>query len=162
MNENLRIKTETISEIVEKLKKAKSVVFSAYQGTTVAQDTAMRSELRKNNADYKVYKNRLVIRALKEVGIEGCDDYLQGATAVAFAYEDECAAARVIGKAMKDNKQLAFKFGILNGKVISKDDVEKISQLPSKEVLVAKLLSVLNGPITGLALALKAISEKEN
>ena len=104
----------------------------------------------------------MLIRALKEVGIEGCDEYLQGTTSVAFGYNDEVAPARIIATQMKDNKMLSFKFGIMNGKVIDADEVKKISQLPSKEVLVAKLLSVLNGPATGLCIALKAISEKEN
>ena len=162
MNENMRIKTETVNEIVGKLKKAKSVVFMSYQGTSVAQDTKVREECRKNDTDYKVYKNRLIVRALKEIGIEGCDDYFNGTTSVAFGYGDECAPARIIAEAMKDNQNMNFKFGILNGKIINVDEVVKISQLPSKEVLIAKLLSVLNGPMTGLAIALKAISEKES
>ena len=162
MNENLKNKAETVDEIVDRIKRAKSVIFSAYQGTNVAQDTKLRVEMRKEGNDYKVYKNRLLIRALKEVGIEGCDEYLQGTTSVAFGYNDEVAPARIIATQMKDNKMLSFKFGIMNGKVIDADEVKKISQLPSKEVLVAKLLSVLNGPATGLCIALKAISEKEN
>lgn len=162
MNENLKNKAETVDEIVDRIKRAKSVIFSAYQGTNVAQDTKLRVEMRKEGNDYKVYKNRLLIRALKEVGIEGCDEYLQGTTSVAFGYNDEVAPARIIATQMKDNKMLSFKFGIMNGKVINADEVKKISQLPSKEVLVAKLLSVLNGPATGLCIALKAISEKEN
>ncbi|MBQ7307173.1 MAG: 50S ribosomal protein L10 [Clostridia bacterium] len=162
MNENLRNKTETVSEIVDRLNRAKSVVFSSYQGTNVADDTALRVAMRKEGNDYKVYKNRLLIRALKEVGIEGCDDYLQGTTSVAFGYNDEVSPARIIATSMKTNKQLAFKFGIVNGKVVNTEEITTISQLPSKEVLVAKLLSVLNGPATGLCVALKAITEKEN
>lgn len=162
MNENLKNKTEVVNEIVDRLKRSKSVIFSAYQGTTVSQDTELRVALRKEGNDYRVYKNRLLIRALKEIGIEGCDEYLQGTTSVAFGYNDEVAPARIIATGMKANKQLSFKFGIINGKVVSADEVKKISQLPSKEVLVAKLLSVLNGPATGLCVALKAISEKEN
>ena len=162
MNENLKNKVETVSEIVERLNRAKSVIFSTYQGTTVAQDTALRVAMRKEGNDYKVYKNRLLVRALKEVGIEGCDDLLQGATSVAFGYKDEVAPAKILSDQMKDNKQLSFKFGILNGKFISADEVEKISKLPSKEVLIAQLLTVLNGPATGLCVALKAITEKEN
>lgn len=162
MNENLKNKIETVDEIVERLKKAKSVIFATYQGSTVSQDTALRVAMRKENNDYKVYKNRLLIRALKEVGIEGCDDLLQNTTSVAFGYTDEVSPARIIAGQMKTNKQLDFKFGIMNGRVVDKEEVIKISQLPSKEVLIAQLLSVLNGPATGLAIALKAISEKGN
>ena len=162
MNENLKNKVETVDEIVERLKKSKSVIFASYQGTNVGQDTELRVNMRKEGNDYKVYKNRLLIRALKEVGIEGCDELLQGNTSVAFGYNDEVSPARILAGQMKTNKNLAFKFGIMNGKVIDQDEVAKISQLPSKEVLIAQLLSVLNGPATGLAIALKAISEKGN
>ena len=162
MNENLKNKVETVNEIVDRLNRAKSVVFSAYQGTTVEQDTALRVAMRKENNDYKVYKNRLLVRALKEVGIEGCDDMLQGTTSVAFGYKDEVSPAKILSDNMKNNDKLSFKFGIVNGKVVSAEEIEKISKLPSKEVLIAQLLTVLNGPATGLCVALKAITEKEN
>lgn len=162
MNENLRVKAETVEEIVDRIKRSKSVIFASYQGSNVQQDTELRVAMRKEGNDYKVYKNRLLSRALKEVGIEGCDKYLEGTTSVAFGYNDEVAPARILADKMKSNNQLAFKFGVVNGNVVDADQVAKISKLPSKEVLIAQLLSVLNGPATGLCVALKAISEKEN
>ena len=88
MSANLEAKKELVSEIKDKLSKAKTVVFVDYRGMTVEEDTAMRSAFRKNNADYKVYKNRLVLRALNELGITGLDEQLQGTSALAFGYGD--------------------------------------------------------------------------
>lgn len=162
MNANLQSKINTVSEIKEKLEKAKSVVFVDFKGVNVEQDTKMRSEFRKSNSDYKVYKNRLMLRALNELGYTGYDKYLEGTTAFAFSYEDEVAAAKVVATTSKSNDKVVAKCGILNGKFLSSEEVVKLGNLPNKETLIAQLLSVLNGPMRGLACALKAISEKES
>ncbi len=162
MNENLQNKVSIVSEIKDRLSKAKTVVFVDYKGTSVSSDTKMRSEFRKNNDDYKVYKNRLMLRALNELGLTGYESYLEGTTAFAFGYEDEVSAAKVITESMKDNKNLTIKCGILNGRFMDKVEVEKLGNLPNKETLIAQLLCVLNGPARNLACTLKAIAEKEN
>lgn len=161
MNENLRNKVNLVNEIKDKLSKAKTVVFVDYKGINVIDDTKLRSEFRKNNDDYKVYKNRLMLRALNELGYTGFDSYLEGTTAFAFGYEDEVSAAKVVTETSKTNKNLVIKCGIVNGKLVDKAEVEKIGNLPNKETLIAQLLCALNGPARKLACTLKAISEKE-
>lgn len=161
MNTNLESKIELVSEIKGKLEKAKSVVFVDYSGLNVAEADKLRKDIRKSQAEYKVYKNRLLIRALNELGISGVDAHLNGTTSVAFSYEDEVSAAKIIVDTIKETKKMSVKFGLLNGKVVDEAYVTTLSQLPTKEVLVAQLLSVLNGPMSGLARALDAISKKE-
>ena len=161
MNENLQNKANIVSEIKDKLSRAKSVVFVDYKGINVTDDTKLRSEFRKNNDDYKVYKNRLMLRALNELGYTGFDSYLEGTTAFAFGYEDEVSAPKVVTETSKNNKNLVVKCGIVNGKLADKEEIEKLGNLPNKETLIAQLLCVLNGPARNLACTLKAISEKE-
>ncbi len=161
MNGNLQNKVNLVTEIKDKLSKAKTVVFVDYKGINVSDDAKMRSKFRKNNDDYKVYKNRLVLRALNELGLEGYESYLEGTTAFAFGYEDEVSAAKVVTETMKENKNLSIKCGILNGEFMDKANMERLGNLPNKETLIAQLLCVLNGPARNLACTLKAISEKE-
>jgi len=161
MNENLQNKMSIVTEIKDKLSKAKDVVFVDFKGANVSDDTKMRSEFRKNNDDYKVYKNRLMLKALNDLGYNGFESYLEGTTAFAFGYEDEVSACKVITTSMKDNNKLKIKCGIVNGKLVDALEVEKLGNLPNKETLIAQLLCVLNGPARNLACTLKAISEKE-
>ncbi len=161
MNENLQNKAKIVNEIKEKLSKAKSVVFVDYKGIDVANDTAMRSEFRKSDSDYKVYKNRLMLRALNEMGLTGFESYLEGTTSFAFGYVDEVSAPKVLVNRMKDDKNIKIKCGILNGKFVDSDEMVKLGNLPNKETLIAQLLCALNGPARKLACTLKAIAEKE-
>ncbi|MGD9901110.1 MAG: 50S ribosomal protein L10 [Spirochaetales bacterium] len=160
MNASLESKHVIVDEIKNKIKSAKSVVFADYKGITVGEATKIRANFRNNNAEYKVYKNRLILRALDELGIKGADAHLEGTTSVAFGYEDEVVPARLIADALKETQKMSIKFGIFNGEVVNGSYVKSISSLPSKNVLIAQLLSVLNGPVSGLARALNAIAEK--
>lgn len=159
MNNNMKAKVQTVNEIVEKLTDAKSIVFVNYQGTNVSQDTNLRNEFRKNNAEYKVYKNRLIMRALDQLGYK---DYgvLEGTTAVAISKDDEIVTSRIVVKAMADNSNLVLKYGIVNGKLVDDKYINVLAKLPSKEALISQLLSVLNGPISGLARVLSKVAEK--
>lgn len=171
MSANLEAKKQIVSEIKDKLSKAKSVTFVDYRGLTVEEDTAMRREFKKNGSEYKVYKNRLMLLALNELGIQGAEQYLQGTSAVAFSYDDEVAGAKVVCDAAAKTKKLTVKFGLLNGNFVESKEIEELAKLPSKEVLIAKLLGTLNGPASalarvlnaptqGLAIALNAIATK--
>ena len=160
MNANLQNKIEVVNEIRDKVSRAKSVVFVEYKGTTVSQDTSLRANFRKDGTEYKVYKNKLILKALNEQGITGCDDYLQGTTAVAFNYDDEVLAAKAIAEAQKDNQSLQFKFGIQNGQVVDAEYVKKLSSIPSKEVLLTQIATMLQAPIRNLACTIKAVAEK--
>jgi len=159
--EVLESKKKIVEEIKEKFNASKSVIFVNYKGISVAQDTKLRKSFRENNVQYKIYKNRLIKIALDELGIKGYDAKgLDGTTAVAFG-QDEVAAATVLYKAINEFKILEAKFGVVNGNVVDTAEIEKLSKTPSKEVLIAMLLGMLNAPVAALARALDAISKKE-
>ena len=154
-------KQRIVEEIKEKVSNAKSIVLLNYTGLTVAQDNAVRNAFRKENGEYKVYKNRLISLAFKELNLEGFDKVLEGNTSIAFSYEDEVGAPRIAYKAMKEISALSAKGGIINGKPVELSYVEKLSKLPSKEVLLAQLLGMLKAPVRSLACVLSQVSEKK-
>lgn len=161
MNKNRQIKEAKVAEIKEKLEKAQGVVLANYQGLTVEEDTALRKTLREAGVEYKVYKNNLVILAAKELGIQGLDEYLEGPVSIAFGYEDATAPARVLHTFAKDHKKLELKAGMVDGTIYNKTEVEKLATIPSKEVLIAKLLGSFKAPLSNLAYLLNAIKEKK-
>lgn len=171
MSTNFEQKKLVVEEIVNKLSKAKSVILVDYRGINVEQDTQLRSAFRKADSDYKVYKNRLFERALKELNISGLDGFLQGTTAFAFGFGDEVSPAKVLKDFAKNCDKLEVKAALLNNRVITADEVKKLANLPSKPQLIGQLLSVLNAParnlvgvlsapMRGLAVALNAIATK--
>ncbi len=162
MSTNLELKKELVESIKSEFKDAKSIIFVDYRGITVSEDTAMRKEFRENSVSYKVYKNRLLVRALNDMGITDYDPkMLEGTTAVAYS-TDEVAPARVFCKHQKDLNKMAVKFGVVNGQIMDKAQVEELAKIPSKEILIAMLLGTLNAPVAALARGLKAIAEKQN
>ncbi|MBS5886766.1 MAG: 50S ribosomal protein L10 [Clostridium sp.] len=161
MNKNRQIKEAKVAEIREKLEKAQAIVLADYQGLTVEEDTALRKTLREAGVEYKVYKNNLVTLAAKELGIEGLDSYLEGPVSIAFGYEDATAPARVLHAFAKDHKKLELKAGMVEGTLYNKEEVEKLATIPSKEVLIAKLLGSFKAPLSNVAYLLNAIKEKK-
>jgi large subunit ribosomal protein L10 len=160
VSSNLEAKRVIVEEIKEKLQASKGVVFVDYKGINVEQDTALRKSCREKNVTYKVYKNRLFVKALEELNITGYDaKYLEGTTAVAFS-EDEVTAASVVGKEARDNKTITLKFGIINGEVVDAAQVDALSRIPSKDVLIAMLMGMLKAPVSALARALNEIAKK--
>lgn len=154
-------KQAVIAEISEKLAKASSVVLVDYIGMTVAESTELRNQFRAAGVDFKVYKNTLIKLALKEQGIEGLDEHLNGSTAVAFSYEDPTAAAKVITKFINKVKKTSIKVGILDKEVLSAAQVEALADIPTREVLLAMLLGVMNGPIRTFARCVDLIREQK-
>lgn len=161
MNNNRVMKEAKVAEIKEKLQNAKAVVLADYQGLTVEEDTQLRKTLREVGVEYKVYKNNLVVLAAKELGIEGLDVYLEGPVSMAFGYEDATAPARVLHTFAKDHKKLELKAGIVDGTLYGTKEIEKVATIPSKEVLIAKLLGSFKAPLSNLAYLLNAIKEKK-
>ena len=155
MSANFEAKKQLVEEIKEKFSKAKTLAFVDYRGLNVEEDTAMRKAFRENGCEYKVYKNRLMLKALSDLGIECSANYF-GTTAVAIGYADEVAPAKILCDTIGKTKKMAIKFGILNGVSVSASDIEALSKLPSKEELIAKLLGTLNNPISGLCRVLQA------
>ena len=156
MSANFEAKKQLVEEIKEKFSKAKTLAFVDYRGLNVEEDTAMRKAFRENGCEYKVYKNRLMLKALSDLGIECSANYFEGTTAVAIGYADEVAPAKILCDTIGKTKKMAIKFGILNGVSVSASDIEALSKLPSKEELIAKLLGTLNNPISGLCRVLQA------
>ena len=168
----LQLKKETVKELSEKVKAAKSMVLADYRGLTVEQDTALRSALRKAGVEYKVVKNTLTRFAMKENGFDGLDSYLSGPTALAISDSDPVAPAKVLSEFAKKYEKLELKAGIVEGKIIDVDGIKALAELPPREVLIARVLggfnapisglvNVLNGNIRGLVVALNAIAEKK-
>lgn len=159
--EILKLKQEQVAQYVEKINKAKSFVLVDYRGLNVAEDTAMRCDLRKANVEYKVIKNRLVLRALNEAGITGFDKVLEGPTAMAISYDDPVAPSKIIVDNVKKTNKITVKAGVVEGKVMDSDGITKVASIPAKPALVAQLLGMLQSPVRGLAVALSEIAKKQ-
>ena len=161
MNKNRELKEAKVAEIKEKLEKSKAVVLSKYQGLTVEEDTTLRKNLREAGVEYKVYKNTLVILAAKELGLDGIVEYFEGPVSVAFGYDDVTSAARVINDFAKDHKKLELKAGIIEGEIYDEAKINQLATIPSKEVLIAKLLGSIKSPISSFARVLSAIADSK-
>ncbi len=159
--ETIKIKEQQVSEYVEKIGKAKSFVLVDYRGLNVAEDTAMRSDMRKAGVEYKVIKNRLVLRALNNAGITGFDKVLEGPTAMAISYEDAVAPAKIIVDNVKKTNKLTVKGGVVEGKVLSVPEINAVASIPAKPVLVAQLLGMLQTPVRSLAVVMSEIAKKQ-
>ena len=157
----VELKQPIVEEIANSIKDAQSVVLVNYSGLTVEQDTILRKELREAGVQYKVYKNTLVTLAANELGLGDLVQYLEGPVSIAFGYEDATAPARVLNNFAKDHKKLELKAGVVDGIVYDKAGVEKLATIPSKEVLIAKLLGSFKAPLSNLAYLLNAIKEKK-
>lgn len=160
-NKILEQKKAVVSQLTEKVKAAQSIVLADYRGLTVEQDTALRNALRAAGVEYKVVKNTLTSFAMKENGLEGLDPYLNGPTAMAISSTDVVAPAKVLAEFAKKFEKLEIKAGVVEGKVVDVDVIKALAELPSREVLIARLLGSLNAPMTKLAVALNAIAEQK-
>lgn len=160
----LKEKQEYVAELAENLKKATCGVLVDYKGITVADDTALRKEFREAGVHYAVVKNTMLRLAAKEAGLEGLNPVLEGTTALAYSEEDPIAPAKVAAKyadKLAKAKVFSIKAGFMDGEILSAEKVVELGNLPSKEQLVAQLLSVLTGNIRGLAVALNKIAEQK-
>jgi len=161
VGKNRQIKEAKVKEIQEKMEKAQAIVFVKYQGLTVEEDTMLRKELREAGVEYKVYKNTLSTIAAKNLGYEGCVDLLEGPVSVAFGYDDVTAPARVLNDFAKKNKNLELKGGIIDGELYDVDKIKKIASIPSKDILIAKLLGSFKAPVSNFAYLINAIKDKK-
>ena len=159
--EVLAAKKQQVEDIKAKIQSAQSLVIIDYMGLTVAEDTAFRKELRDNGVDYAVLKNRLVKIAFNELGYTEYDEALNGPTAVAFSSTDPVAPAKFIVKNIKALNKMKTKCGMVEGKFMDENGLKKIADIPSKEVLLAKMLGSMQSPISKLARCLKQIAEQK-
>lgn len=149
-----------VSEIKEKLEKATSAVLVDAIGLTVEQDTILRKQLREAGVDYKVYKNTMMNFAVEGTQYEGLKPYFEGPSALAVCYEDPTVAAGIINKFRKNAKALEFKAGVIEGTCYDSKGMETIADIPSRDVLLSKLLGSFKSPMGSFARVIKAIAEK--
>ncbi len=151
-------KQAIVAALTEKLKTSAAGVIVDYKGITVAEDTALRIEMRKNGVEYSVIKNTLARFAVKEANLEGLTPVLEGTSALAICEGDPVAAAKVVAEFSKkmNGEKFLIKAGFVDGKVISAEEVKALAELPSKEVLVATVLGTLMAPVRGLVTVMDA------
>ena len=148
---------EEVKKLAEKIKDAKLVLLADYRGINVADVTELRKKLRGINAEYNVIKNNTTKRALEACNIEGIEEFLEGPTAVVIAKEDYLGAAKAIYEYSKNNDFYKIKVGVIDGKVVSAEELITLAKLPSRETLIAQLAGALLGNISKLAVALDQV-----
>ena len=157
----LEQKQAVVSGIKEKIENSGSLVLVDYRGLTVEEVTDLRKKYREAGVQYKVYKNTMMKIAFKELGFEDFNQYLQGPSAVAFSTEDVTAAARITNEFAKNNEKLVIKAGILEGKLLDAQEVKAVANIPSREVLIAKLLGSFKAPVSNFVYMLDALRKKK-
>ncbi len=156
-----KAKQVVIDEIKERFEQAQSVVVVDYIGLTVAEADALRKNLREGGVGFTVYKNSLVKRAIEGTPYEGLCDVLKGSSAFAFSNEDATAGARILNKAIKDFKKMAFKGAVVEGQIYNAQQVGELAEIPSREELIARFMGSIQSPISQLVRTFKAIADKD-
>ena len=156
----VELKQPIVEEISAKINGAQSVVVVDYRGLTVEQDTELRKQLREAGVTYKVYKNTFMTRAFKGTEFEGLAPYLEGPSAIAISTEDATAPARVLAEFAKNADKLEIKGGVVEGNVYDAKGMAAIASIPSREVLISRLLGSLQSPMANFARVINQIAEK--
>ena len=157
----LEQKKQQVAALKEKIEAAVTGVVVDYSGTSVADDTALRKELREAGVKYSVVKNTLLGFAAKEAELEGLDEVLNGTTALATCDDDYTAAPRFLGKFADGHNNFKIKGGYMDGKVVDLETIDALAKLPTREVLLATVLNAFNAPIASFARAVQAIVDKD-
>ena len=158
MQKELKIKL--VKDIKEKFDKSKVVILTDYKGLTMSQLSKLRGKLRTIDAEYKVFKNTLISRAIKDKSYDGIDPLLTGSTAILFGYKDQVAPTKVLSEFIKENEKPGIKGGLLDGKVIDTKTITMLAKLPSREVLLGRVVGTMKAPITNFVLDCKGILNK--
>ena len=163
MSKNRELKVQVVADIVEKLKDAQSMVVCSYSGLTVEQVTNLRKLCREQEVHYCVLKNRLVLRALQELGINGLDHLLEGPNAFVFSTKDVTNAPKIVNDFIEKNKltSLEIKGGLMGEEVLDAAGVKALAALPSREELLATMVGCLVSPVSALVAVLDEIAEKK-
>ncbi|MCI7741293.1 MAG: 50S ribosomal protein L10 [Clostridiales bacterium] len=155
-------KQAIVEALTERIKNAEAGILVDYKGITVAEDTALRTELRKEGVEYTVVKNTLTRKALDKLGMNELDSVLNGTTSLATADNDPIAPFRILSDYSKKlNERFNIKAAFMDGKVLNEAEIAEMSALPSKDALYAKVLGTMIAPITGLAVCLGQILEQK-
>lgn len=158
---SLEAKQAVVKEFSESVKANNSLVIVEYRGVNVADITTIRRELKENDAEMIVYKNTLVRRAVNELGHKELDEYLTGPNAFVFSKET-IAGPKIIAKHARRNEHIVIKGGLIDGRVMTADQVKAIAKLPGRDGLISMFLSVLEAPIRKFAATVKAVAEAQN
>ena len=161
MSKNLEIKKTVVAEIKEKFEKAQTVVLVDYRGLNVAEVTDRRNQLRKAGVEYAVLKNTMINLAVKDMGFDGIEAHLEGPTAVAFGYEDMIAPAKILSDFAKKNKKITIKCGVCDGAFLNEEGVQALANLPSKEVLIAKIMGSMMSSVSKFVYCVEAIRKQK-
>ena len=157
----IQAKQEAVDVITAKLRESVTTVVADYRGLNVTQVTELRKQLREAGIEFQVLKNSLVRRATAAAELSELDSVLTGPTAIAFSKEDAVAPAKILSDFAKKNDALEIKGGVVEGLVVDVDQIKALAALPSREGLLSMLLSVLQAPVRNMALAVKAVADKE-
>ena len=157
----LNQKKAEVKELAEKMKEAKLILLTDYRGISVVEDTDLRRDLRNVNATCNVIKNNITRRALKECGIEGLDEELVGPTAVIMSNEDYLSASKAIYNFTKTHDFYKIKGGVIDGKVMTADEIITLAKLPSREDLLSMLAGALLANISKVAVALNEVRKQK-
>lgn len=151
-------KQELVEQMHERLTRAKAVFLADFRGMNVGQATTLRNDLRNASVEYKVFKNTLLDLAAKGTEAECLSPYLAGPTAIAISYDDPVSAAKVLSKYAKDPAgKFVLKVGALSGKLLDAKQIQALADLPSREVLIAKMLGSMQAPATNFVGVLAAL-----
>lgn len=163
MSKNLEIKKQVVADIVEKFKTAESMVVCSFNGLTVDQVTELRKQCRENDVHYCVLKNRLVARALDELGIKGLDSLLEGPNAFIFGTKDVTTAPKIVSTFIEKNKltSLEIKGGLMGTETLDVAAVKALAATPSRDELLGMLVGCLVSPVSALVAVLEEIAEKK-
>lgn len=153
----LKQKEEEVKALAEKFKEAKVVLLTDYRGINVSDDTKLRNDIRNTNAEYKIIKNNIIKRALNLNGENGLDSLLEGPTAVVMGNEDYLESAKVVYNFTKGNEFYKIKGGIIEGKVMTAEEIITLAKLPSRDTLLSMLAGSLLGTISKFAVALDQV-----
>ncbi len=153
-------KASVVEQLNDKFSKAKLAVVTDYRGLSVPAFQEIRRSLRESNTEIRVAKNTLLRRAVKGTSFEAMEDHFQGTTAISVSYEDPVAPAKALTDFAKNNPQLEIRGAVLDGKALTADDLLALAKLPSKEVLLAKLLSVMQAVPTNFVQVLNGVPSK--
>ena len=158
----LEQKQAIVAELAEKIKGSVSGVLVDYKGITVEDDTKLRANLRKEGVEYSVIKNTLISKAFDQVGFENSKSVLNGMTAIALSKDDAVAPAKILAEYAKDHQNFVLKAGFVDGKELDAAGVKALSEIPSKEVLLGKLLGSMQSSLYKFVYGLQALVDKKN
>ncbi|MEE1199247.1 MAG: 50S ribosomal protein L10 [Christensenellales bacterium] len=161
MSKNLEIKKTVVTEIKEKFENAKTVVLVDYRGINVAEDTELRTQLRKAGVEYAVLKNTMINLAIEGLGIDEMKAHLEGPTAVAFAGDDMIAPAKILCDFAKKSKKISIKCGVCDGAFLDEAGVQALANLPSREVLIAKIMGSMMSSVSKFVYCVEALRKKQ-